>query len=382
MSASLPPLTQAPEPIRAGAPAAAVVTPPPTAQGALALQAAETRELVDLLSAAYPSSSELMTLADIAGINKGMIDRSGSNRAVVYNIVRQASAQGRLRQLIDVLLTELPSSAERARLEALLGESAGSRGPREPSEVASADPLETAWLPNGAPLVNRTQLRKGVRDLLSPDGRRILIVNGPPGSGKSYSAAFISSVQQATGLFKLALVRYEPASWLDYGPADLARSLGDILSVELPPRPADMDPRAYHRWIVTRLVSAVAASGQTWWWVLDGFFSVAHDDVTDFIESLIQFVAREPHLRLVLLGYEQPLSPQAVTLAVREDISPLTEADVRDFLTRPSLTARRTADEESIEESIRTIFTGLPAGERRNVTLGVRVLRASGQFTR
>jgi hypothetical protein len=250
--------------------------------------------------------------------------------------------------------------------------------------------MEAAWLPNGAPFVNRAQLRKGVRDLLRPGGSRILVVNGPPGSGKSYSAEFIRSVQQATGQFRLAVVRNDPASEPYFGPAELADEIATRLGVDPRPGPGEIGhPEFNNRRLVAWLTAAAQAGGEPWCWALDGFSTAGRPDIMDFIRQLIDSVVDGSNVQLVLLGYDEPLSPRAAAVAVREDISPLSEADVRDFLARtarasPGVAAEgpAAAAEESIEQSVRTIFTDLPEGKQRNVALGVRVLRASAQFGR
>lgn len=361
------------------APVAALAGPPLLTQVPLDWQSAQARTLLDILLTAYPSSTEMLRLADIAGLDARMIAWDGSSRATGINLIDMASRQGRLEQLLHTMQREYPSSPDLTQLAALLGEQPTGYS-REPSKGVVADPLETAWLPNGAALVNRAGLRRGVRDLMRADGHRILVVSGPRGSGKSYSAAFIRSVQEATGEFRLALAQHRPGSEPYYGGAEIARDLGAPLGVQPGPRPEAVSDHAYHRSLVAGLVAAARASGERWWWILDGFSSEGRQATLDFIAVLIKSVVDEPRTRLVLLGYDQFLPEQAQALAVHEEISPISEADIRDFLVASSQSVRGTADEESIERSVRTIFTDLPADEQRNVALGVRLLRATGQF--
>lgn len=344
---------------------------------------ADTRELEDILITAYPTSTELMELADRAGINKTLINWGASSSVIGHSILTVASQHARLDELIIAMWIDPSAPYAGTRLRALLGEGWGeSHGLREPSDVAVADPLETVWLPNGAPLVNRMQLRKGVRELLRPGGVRILVVNGPPGSGKSYSAAFIRGIGQATGEFKVAQVQHGPGSEPYYGPAELARDLGSQLGIEQRPRSSGTSDWAYYRTLVAELVGAAIDSREPWWWILDGFSSRGRQDIMEFILLLAERVTANSDVRLVLLGYDQSLPEQVEGLAYREEISPISESDIREFLTALSRTARRAADEGSIEQSIRTIFTDLPMDEQRNVALGVRVLKAAGQFAR
>ena len=349
----------------------------------LADERADTRELEDILITAYPTSTELMELADRAGINKTLINWGASSSVIGHSILTVASQHARLDELIIAMWIDPSAPYAGTRLRALLGEGWGeSHGLREPSDVAVADPLETVWLPNGAPLVNRMQLRKGVRELLRPGGVRILVVNGPPGSGKSYSAAFIRGIGQATGEFKVAQVQHGPGSEPYYGPAELGRDLGSQLGIEQRPRSSGTSDWAYYRTLVAELVGAAIDSREPWWWILDGFSSRGRQDIMEFILLLAERVTANSDVRLVLLGYDQSLPEQVEGLAYREEISPISESDIREFLTALSRTARRAADEGSIEQSIRTIFTDLPMDEQRNVALGVRVLKAAGQFAR
>ena len=344
---------------------------------------AETRELEDILVTAYPTSTEMLELAARVGINPSIINWNAPSSVIGHSILTVASQQARLDELIIAMWIDPSAPYAGTRLRALLGEGWGeSHGLREPSDVAVADPLETVWLPNGAPLVNRAQLRKGVRELLRPGGVRILVVNGPPGSGKSYSAAFIRGIGQATGEFKVAQVQHWPGSEPDYGPAELARDLGSQLGIEQRPTSAETSDWAYYWMLVADLVGAATDSRESWWWILDGFSSGGRQDIMEFILLLAEQATANSDVRLVLLGYDRPHLGQLEGLAYREEISPISESDIREFLTALSRTARRATDEESIEQSIGTIFTDLPMDKQRNVTLGVRVLKAAGQFAR
>jgi len=139
---------------------------------------------------------------------------------------------------------------------------------------------------------------------------------------------------------------------------------------------------ANHQLLAAELIRAANDSRESWWWILDGFSSGGRQDIMDFILLLAEQATANSDVRLVLLGYDRPHLGQVERLAYREEISPISESDIREFLTALSRTARRATDEGSIEQSIRTIFTDLPMDEQRNVALGVRVLKAAGQFAR
>ncbi|SNY45155.1 AAA family ATPase [Paractinoplanes atraurantiacus] len=82
----------------------------------------QERDLADILASAYPRSSHLRRIADIAGMRPAMILWEQPPRAVARDVIEQASREGRLSLLISAILNDDSVRSLHPRLRALVGE--------------------------------------------------------------------------------------------------------------------------------------------------------------------------------------------------------------------------------------------------------------------
>src|SRR5262249_14701238 len=117
----------------------------------------------------------------------------------------------------------------------------------KPASVSTAfDPRESTLLRGNRVFVNRMELRVALRDLASPTGSRVLVVQGPPGSGKSYSVHLIRHVAEQTGGFRVHTFDVDNPPYPK--PEDLAYSMisqfgGDTASMPV------QGPATTSRWV-------------------------------------------------------------------------------------------------------------------------------------
>lgn len=188
----------------------------------------------------------------------------------------------------------------------------------------------------GRPLVDREGLRRAVVALASSNRSRVLIVDGPSGSGKSYSLEFINYVSHITGAFSVAWVDLKnDANYSRFGPSALIRTIALQTGLDMGaiPRQTSAGPRwviELTNWLFNRLDSSTSP----WWIVLDGVNQVyLPPETLDLITRLVLRAESQPTtLRIVLLGFDIESLPIRTSLYVlREDIPHVQKTDIESF---------------------------------------------------
>jgi hypothetical protein len=200
----------------------------------------------------------------------------------------------------------------------------------------SPDPFDDCLIePGGQPFISRSLLRQFFREISAPTGHSVLIVNGLPQTGKSYSFRFVCYLE------KRLHNGYEVA-WKDLGEeaqgaylphelvGDLTRPLGwDLSSL---PDPAG---RRYHKDLTGWLIGQAKREHADWPLVivLDGFHQPdLHVGTRLFIQELIKQVASTPtRIRLVLLNYGPDLLPPSLPPIAEEKVANLSKPEVVEF---------------------------------------------------
>jgi hypothetical protein len=263
---------------------------------------------------------------------------------------------------------------------------------------------------DGLPFINRTRLRQILVALLdTANPARVGVVAGAALSGKSWSLhlvrAYCKAMQQpkVRRIF-LDLERLQPGN----DPLVVWTALMTQLSsprAPPPPPPADTKGGQY----VQRLVDEVSKAWEAWEapgleekpWLLVVFDHLEKNAspavgpaVVDFAEALAM-AAVEGRLeggRVLLLGFPRGFSPTSQTLSVgllapREEVSPLTLGEVKDYLADvgaaigrgapPDIEAAaeaglREADAKTIPEERRVALTALSATIGHHVSVLAR----------
>ena len=124
-------------------------------------------------------------------------------------VVRQAESEGWVLDLVVAAAAARPADPGLQSLKASLA----------PAIVAAAvDPFKMCCLIGGHVMVNRANLREGLKNLAEPLGKRILVVRdaAPPSpgtkTGKSHTTQLIAYLEQRTGGFESVIVRTRDAS--------------------------------------------------------------------------------------------------------------------------------------------------------------------------
>lgn len=194
-------------------------------------------------------------------------------------------------------------------------------------------------------LINRTALRDAVRDLNSDPGYRVLVVDGPPLSGKTHSAHFITYLSEALSSFQVVWLDLQRVPLLSedrrLSPMDLGREIAEQMEIYgkaesdgLFDKQAEQDAR-WARRFSNWLRGALHNMDGDWWLVIDGFNSaVLSQQARDLIEELaISTHFRILDLRIVLLGYSDPMPTSLQSCYHKEDLGTIgTEELLRFFV--------------------------------------------------
>ena len=290
----------------------------------------------------------------------------------VLAVVRAAESQSWLFELIEKASLARPADVVLAGL-------AGELRPRAPP--ADFDPFTACCLRGHHLMVNREKLRIALRDLTTPAGKRILVVQDRPPSppqpggapvspapqrtktGKSHTVQLISFLKEARGGFELAWIDLEditrtkpPDELID--PYDLGRTLvrrTGLSEQSLPERPTDAQ---WSRWVLDFLEKTVPQwqqSDHSWWVVIDAFNTVRLPQPTlDLVKALATDInVSLGSMRLVLLGYADSFAPQVLPNVHSEELTrDLTPRDLIDFFSRACEQRRIQGDVERVAQAV------------------------------
>ncbi|MFG3497309.1 hypothetical protein [Streptomyces sp. NPDC047928] len=212
-------------------------------------------------------------------------------------------------QLLNGLLAEAAFSSRPEKLDAerfleLLKE--------DERAHLSQDIFRTSVLKNGAEVfIDRQDLRETLRGFVDDPHRLVLVVDGEPDSGRSYTYSLIRHIGQHRG-FRPTRVMLSPTSTA----TKVVRRLADFVSdpragIVLPRQPGRDDPAAALEEDVTWVVERATKAEDNFWLVLDDCDKLdPGSDVWDLINRLaldIYNSAGERSPRLVLLGFSQTM---------------------------------------------------------------------------
>ena len=96
--------------------------------------------------------------------------------------------------------------------------------------AVETDKFDTTVLRGGRVFLDRALLRAALREMASPSGRRILIVNGPHGSGKTYTREYVYDVAFNTPNHRVV---YLDLDTQNFSPVDIAQAISSRLVTTL-----------------------------------------------------------------------------------------------------------------------------------------------------
>ena len=246
-----------------------------------------------------------------------------------------------------------------------------------------ATPID-AHLLNGLLFVNRRVLRASLRSICVGNGKQVLMVEGPPGTGKSYSVELIRHIAQANrDHIALAYVDLKEEQHAMFQPEMLARrimrQMGRNAAIASIPRLDGGSEPFWLRELCDWLVGEAEDSGKTWIVVLDGFNNGdLPKNTQDLVVEMITRSVGSSLLRTVLLSYS-PRQRQIMQQDKRidyEELKPLSREDLQQFMEAHARASNPQAVPTDIERVVDSIWNEVTStGPDRTALLAKRIER-------
>lgn len=213
--------------------------------------------------------------------------------------------------------------------------------------------------------INRHRLRNEVADISDEHGPRVLVVNGPARSGRSFTATYIVHFCDLHGGTPY-LVDFK-RQFLGKSPLELVRRLA--LSFQWNASTIPEQHAQATQWVEELgewVAGNVRNSQETIWLIFDD--ANAHglaQPMREFIVYLADKTFDVPQLRIVLLAYAEPMLGPARMRMREESVLLPTKHDVRSFLADLRIVEKFDIEEPALDELSEQIWRSLPAEQER-----------------
>lgn len=298
---------------------------------------------------------------------------SGALPEVVLSLIAWFDMRFRTVDLLEGALRQRPSDpvlgAHGKRILAAL------RARETASGYRPADVFD-ACLIQGRLFIDRTDFRQALKKLSQGTTKKVVAVNGPANSGKTYSAQLVSFVAAERKYFEVACIDLKKEQHAIFRPSALARSVARQMgrNLSVPHMPKEEEAGSTARWVLELcdwLVGEAKASGKPWVIVLDGFY---HPDVLaetrDMVRELVNRAAAVGSvLRVVLLHYSDDLLPLTAprSIVATEEIKPLTRQELFDFVKRLAEQQGEVPGDPDIDGIVDEILTNVPEADPQRI---------------
>ncbi|KUL51441.1 hypothetical protein ADL22_06520 [Streptomyces sp. NRRL F-4489] len=265
----------------------------------------------------------------LGGLRLGQVSRDNA-RALVHASRRDIGGQVRLLEVVTALdrLAVRPEIGTAREFLARLRADAAAHG---------GDVFRSCVLQGGcAAFIDREDLRETLRRFVADPEKSVLLVDGEPDSGRSYTYVFLRHLGQHRG-FRPARVTLSRTSTARQVLERLAAFLDAPGAGQEPFDPTGLnDPLPSLELAVHRMVARATTADERYWLVLDECDRLdPHSDVWDLIGLLALAVYEHAALRgdraprLVLLGYGRAMRPLPYDVRTSQcwDIARVAEPD-------------------------------------------------------
>jgi hypothetical protein len=286
--------------------------------------------LIQTMLAAIPGAQDRKNFVNAVrpGSWDEFVTLDATHANAVQQIVEAADGQNWLRDLARRLVTDFPARSEFSTVLVEIDRAA-------PIQTV-ADPFDEVLLEGDRPFVNRTPLRAQMKNLIAPGGVTMLLVDGEPKTGKTYSFYYINHVA-STRAFRVSKFNMSRLP----KPNELAEEiLGRIGAGRvLPPQGTESTERWAEK-LADIVANAIEEKNTRRLFVFDEFprklpdgtfeYTPLPEGTASFIIRLATYADEElrPLLRLVLMRFRDPLRQELDDIALRENVQPFTTTDM------------------------------------------------------
>ncbi|MFH8250174.1 hypothetical protein ACH3VR_07405 [Microbacterium sp. B2969] len=302
----------------------------------------------------FAEKKPMRTFLATIGIDPIDIEWEGTIRVIWPSALEVVAKSGKLRQFLIAVRDAPDYTLYRADVERIIADCDAEAESETKDGLLPAAPVDhtTATIIGRRPFVDRVNLRENLKSLFNADGDKVLIVNGPPSSGRSYTWVLISYVAKKTSGFDTRLIDLSMFSDTQATPVDVARMIAATFG--WPPPEVDetaMDAtnaRVLRPWIAQHLseIGKVCL-------VFDGLDGANVAETTlEFIGSIASAAGNDElgECRIVLLAFDRALSNPNVDPFVRREPT-LASIPLKEIVAYFRTVAAERGDELSLKQA-------------------------------
>lgn len=229
------------------------------------------------------------------------------------------------------------------------------------AKIATPPPnWKTTLLPNsfdafwmtraGLPFLDRLKVRQALKVLNEPEGSSVLVINGPPKSGKSYCVELVHhavdenlKLAGQNSFVPVARVTFQPGMGASLTPETLAKLI--VAEITTKPKPIPIldegqelvTPDRLNEHLCKWVIDNASENGTLWWVALDGINDPDLAPATrNFISKLVDGLSYDGKhankMRLLIIDYPaEHLVGAFPDKAKLEELGPIGEVDVEAF---------------------------------------------------
>ena len=283
----------------------------------------DSAELLSTVIEIYGTSAPVQALTQQAGLRLASVFWDHRMEDVWPDLLEKAAEKNKLRRLVELIATDNAGYEIFQRLTA------------PASDPVLLQPWQGSLFGGRRrPFIDRAELRRYLPVLIEPGGARVLAVNGPRYSGRSYSWHLIAHVSEACGEYEAYRIDLNDWAGTQVTPTDLMGVIASKLGWPVP----EVDPTAQEdtqaRMLLSWFTRKMKAERGTSWLVFD---SLDADRATDAALRLVEgiAIAADRHeagdLRVILLAYGRSLPGDIDPYILREPLSPVGVPELRNF---------------------------------------------------
>ena len=281
--------------------------------------------LIDIIPKLVPHRLDFVNL--LAAIGQGtLINNAPVGASYVQEtvfVVDKAIDNGWIEDLNEKLATTFPNRTEFVVIRAALK--------AQVIVPTAADPFDEVLLDGGRPFVNRRPLRNALLRLVDPGGDPVLLVDGDPKTGKSFSFYLVNHAVSRRG-FKAHLFDMSKVPSPKQLAEDIVQRLAMVVTL------SEQGLESAERWaekLAGDIAKAILSSNVPRFFVFDNFTATPIPPETlSLVSRLATYADQElrPLLRVVLVRFPIELSSDLEDIVPRESVQPFTPTDMVEAL--------------------------------------------------
>jgi len=267
----------------------------------------------------------------LLGLNRNFLDYVPATVPFpqqVKELVGAANSKGWISQLVLAVVADRPNNQH---IRDFLGKHPYWDPAKHP---ALQHPADTLRVLGGRSFIARDNLRKALKKMDEPTGRKVLLVSSNHRKvGKTYSRDLVGFISENKQPSEVAYVDLDSEK---FDPINLAKKIAKEMKLNTSLFPDETTEQAArsNQELVKLLTDVDNPSLKVWWIILDGFREgVPSEAIQDFIAQLAQRIQSSEEFRLILVNYTSVLPLAVSGFTLKDNLKPLTRTELETHFT-------------------------------------------------